>query len=96
MRAEFGVDHVQGDTGVGDIEWWVNGGGVRDTDILSGGDDIHGICGAGGRDWRRWRVGIAAGVDGIGWSGVDVPAEAASGIDVCDVDVGGAGVGGLQ
>ncbi len=72
----------------------VDGGGVCDPDVLPGGDDGDGIRAARGRDWRRdW---VAAGFDGVGWSDVDVPAEPAGGIDVCDFVVGGVGIGGMQ
>ena len=94
MRAVVGADHLQRDTGVGDVERRDDGGGVCDSDVLPGSDDFDGICGAHGRNWRRAR--IAAGFAGFRRSDVDVPGEPARGFDVCDVAAGGAGVGGLQ
>lgn len=94
MCAVVGADHLQGDTGVGDFEWVVGGGGVCDSDILPGGCNFDGICAAGGRNW--WRTWIVAGDDGAGRGGLDVPTESASGADVCYFVVGGIGVGGLQ
>ena len=96
MRAVVGVDHVQGDTGVGDVEWFVGGGGVCDTDLLPGSDAGYGICAAGSRDWRR--AAVVAGDDdvGIGRIGVDIPPEPEGGFDVCDIVVGGVGIGGMQ
>src|SRR5271156_5183794 len=94
MRAVIGADHVQSDTWDCVVDGSVHGGGVWDADIRPGSDDGYGICGARGGNWRRaW---IAAGDDDFGWCGVDVPAEAAGGVDVCDIVVGGDGVGGLQ
>jgi len=96
MRAVVGADHVQGDTGIGDVERVVGGGGICDTDILPGSDDVYGICAAGGRDWRR--DAVVAGDDdfGFGRIGVGIPPEPEGGFDVCDFAAGGAGVGGLQ
>jgi hypothetical protein len=95
MRAVVGADHLQSDTGVGDVERGVNGGGVCDSDFLPGDDDGDGVCDAA--CWRNWRrAWVAAGDDGFRWRGVDVPAEPARGADVCDFAAGGAGIGGLQ
>jgi hypothetical protein len=100
MRSEFGVDHMQGDTGDGDVERVVGRGGVCDTDVLSGGDDCYRICAACGRNRRRGRRRdwIVAGDDdgGLGRIGLDVPAEPPGGFDVCCFVAGGVGVGGLQ
>jgi len=85
---------VQGDTEYGDVDWRDYRGRVCDSDILPGDDDGDGICAAGGTNWRRdW---IATGDDGFRRSGVDVPAEAASGSDVRYFVAGGFGIGGLQ
>ena len=96
MRAVVGADHVQGDTGVGDVERVVGRGGVCDTDVLPGGDDVYRICAAGRRDWRR--AADVAGDDDVGFGriGVDIPPEPESGFDVCDFAARGIGVGGLQ
>ena len=99
MRAVVGADHLQRDTGVGDVERRVNRSSVCDSDFLPGDHDGDGICDADRRrNWRRnWRRDwIAAGDDGFRWSIVDIPAEPARGVDVCDFVVGGVGVGGLQ
>jgi hypothetical protein len=94
MHTIVGVDYLQRDTEFGDVDGRVNGSGVCDSDFLPGSDEFDGICAARGGNWRRaW---VAAGFDGIRRSDVDVPAEPARGIDVCDFAAGGVGLGGLQ
>jgi hypothetical protein len=94
MHTVVCVNYVQGDTELGDVDRRVNGGSVRDTDILPGDTPGDGICAARRRNRRRdW---ITAGFDGFRWSDVDVPAEPAGGFNVCDFAAGGVGIGGMQ
>lgn len=94
MHTVFGADYMQRDTEFGDVDRRVNGGSVRDTDILPGDAPGDGICAARRRSRRGdW---LSAGFDGFRRSDVDVPSEPAGGFNVCDFAAGGVGIGGMQ